>query len=99
MTDNNPAPAIDIHKLAVALTYDKDADPAPRIAAKGRGHIAEKIIALAQEHGIEIREDTDLAVLLAKLDLDTLIPVEAYAAVAEILAYVYETNDKMKRTS
>jgi len=84
-------------KLAVALGYDRKKDKAPHIAAKGKGYIAEQIIALAQEHGIEVREDADLAGLLSKLDIDMPIPLEAYAAVAEILAYVYKANDKAKR--
>lgn len=95
MTENKDTP-IDKNKLAVALTYDSEKDDAPRVAAKGKGYIAEQIIALAKEHGIEIREDTDLAALLSKLDIDTVIPLEAYAAVAEILSYIYKTNDKLK---
>lgn len=95
MVENSDTP-IDKKKLAVALTYERDNDPAPRVSAKGKGYIAEKIIALAQEHGVEVREDTDLVTMLSKLDIDTLIPLEAYAAVAEILSYVYKTNDALK---
>ena len=84
-------------KLAVALRYEQGKDEAPRVAAKGKGYIAEQIIALAKQHNIEIREDADLVMLLAKLDIDMPIPLEAYAAVAEILAYVYKANDQMKR--
>lgn len=87
----------DKNKLAVALAYERETDAAPRVAAKGKGHIAEAIIELAKQHNIEIRQDTDLATLLSKLDIDTPIPIEAYAAVAEILAYVYKANDKAKR--
>lgn len=94
--ENNDAP-FDKNKMAVALSYDQDTDTAPRIAAKGKGYIAEQIIALAKEHGVEIREDSDLALVLSKLDVDAVIPLEAYAAVAEILSYIYRTNDMMKR--
>ncbi|MDE3017153.1 MAG: EscU/YscU/HrcU family type III secretion system export apparatus switch protein [Pseudomonadota bacterium] len=87
----------DTDKLAVALVYAREKDNAPRVAAKGKGYIAQAIIELAQRHGIEVREDTDLAMLLSKFDIDAPIPLEAYAAVAEILAYVYKTNDRMKR--
>lgn len=87
----------DKDKLAVALEYRKGKDAAPRLSAKGKGHIAEQIIAIARQHGIEIRQDSDLAVMLGKLEIDAPIPLEAYAAVAEILAYVYKANDKMKR--
>lgn len=78
--------------LAVALSYDREGDDAPRLAAKGRGLLAEQIIALAREHHIEVRRDADLATLLSRLDIDMPIPLEAYAAVAEILAYVYKAN-------
>ena len=87
----------DKDKIAVALKYDRDNDSAPHLSAKGQGYIAQQIIELAKKHDIEIREDKDLALVLSKLDIDAPIPLEAYAAVAEILAYVYETNDKMKR--
>jgi flagellar biosynthesis protein len=83
-------------KLAVALAYDRANDAAPRVAAKGKGHMAEQILKLAEEHGVEIREDADLATLLSKLDIDAVIPLEAYAAVAEILSYIYKANDHMK---
>ncbi|MFW0777049.1 MAG: EscU/YscU/HrcU family type III secretion system export apparatus switch protein [Rickettsiales bacterium] len=86
----------DINKLAVALKYNQAKDDAPRLSAKGKGHLADQIIALAKEHNIEIRKDEDLALLLSKLDIDAPIPLEAYAAVAEILSYVYKANDKMK---
>ena len=86
----------DKHKLAVALTYEMERDDAPRVSAKGKGFMAEQIIELAKKHNIEIRKDTDLAVMLSKLDIDTPIPLEAYAAVAEILSYIYRANQKAK---
>ena len=87
----------DKNKIAVALAYDRENDPAPKVAAKGKGLMAEQILKLAQQHGVEIREDADLATLLSKLDIDAVIPLEAYAAVAEILSYIYKTNDQLKR--
>jgi flagellar biosynthesis protein len=69
-------------------------DPAPIVSAKGKGYIAEQIIALAREHGIEIRQDADLAKLLSAIEIDSPIPIEAYMAVAEILSYLYRTNQK-----
>lgn len=89
--------SFDKNKLAVALTYDRGHDDVPILSAKGKGLIAEAIIALAQKHGIEVRQDSDLVQLLSKLDIDMPIPMEAYAAVAEILAYVYKANDKARR--
>ncbi len=84
-------------RVAVALSYDQGKDPAPRIAASGRGPVAERIIALAAEHGIPVREDADLAALLGQLDLDSLIPTEAFVAVAEILSYIYRQNGRLKQ--
>ena len=80
--------------VAVALKYDDDKGPAPRITAKGRGVVAQQIIEVAKANGVEVRRDTDLAELLATLDVDSFIPVEAFAAVAEILAYVYRKNGR-----
>lgn len=96
MADSNQTP-FDKNKLAVALAYNREKDQAPRVAAKGKGAIAQAIIDMARQHGVEVREDSDLAGLLATLELDTPIPVEAYAAVAEILSYIYKMNDKAKR--
>lgn len=78
--------------LAVALQYDSANDSAPKISAKGKDLIAEQIIKIAQENGIEIHKDKDLAEILSVLELDSYIPIEAYAAVAEILAYAYKAN-------
>ncbi len=97
--ENEPSPEFDKNKLAVALTYDKDNDAAPRVSAKGKGYLAEQIIAIARASGVEVKQDTDLAALLSKLEIDTPIPLEAYAAVAEILTYIYRKNDSMKGAS
>lgn len=80
--------------VAVALRYDGADDDAPRVVAKGEGHVAEQIIALARERGIEIREDADLVSLLAAVRLDSPIPIEAYVAVAEILSYIYRRRGR-----
>lgn len=82
--------------VAVALKYERGKEPAPRVVAKGRGSIAEQIIRVAEEHGVTLYEDANLVEVLEKLDLDSLIPLEAYAAVAEILNYVYKANAKTK---
>ncbi len=83
---------VDRNKLAVALKYERDKDSAPILSAKGKGYMAQQIIELARNYNIEIREDRDLAQMLEKIDIDSPIPLEAYAAVAEILAYVYRAN-------
>ncbi len=94
---SNDGKVFDKNKLAVALQYERDVSSAPIVSAKGKGYIAQQIIDLARANNIEIREDKDLATMLEKLDINTPIPLEAYAAVAEILAYVYKANDKAKR--
>jgi flagellar biosynthesis protein len=79
-------------KTAVALKYDPGTTDAPRVVASGRGPIAEQIIAVAEAHGISVREDRDLAEILAAVEVDSQIPLEAWAAVAEILSYIYRAN-------
>ncbi|MBP5233603.1 MAG: EscU/YscU/HrcU family type III secretion system export apparatus switch protein [Planctomycetes bacterium] len=88
-------------QLAVALGYDVDKDAVPKILAKGAGKVAAKILELAKQNNIPIREDADLVQALAQLDLGEFIPAELYPAVAEVLAYVYRQNgrrlqDKLK---
>jgi flagellar biosynthesis protein len=82
----------DKQALAVALKYKPEGDNAPEVAASGRGKLAERILELAFAHDVKVREDADLAELLIALDVGDEIPVEAFAAVAEILAYVYRAN-------
>lgn len=93
-TDVVPEPekAADKTTVAVALKYDKEEDPAPRIVATGRGSVAEQILALAFANDVKVREDAELVEILSMLEIDSLIPLEAYAAVAEILSYVYRAN-------
>lgn len=78
--------------VAVALEYDPATDGAPKVVATGKGFVAQQILDFAFAHGIKVRTDPDLAEVLAAVELDTIIPVEAFMAVAEILAYVYRAN-------
>ena len=79
--------------VAVALSYVSDGDNgAPKVVASGRGWFAEKILEIAFANDVKVREDPDLAEMLAAVDLDSEIPVEAFIAVAEILRYVYAAN-------
>jgi len=77
--------------VAVALK-DSGTGDSPSVLATGRGHVAEQILELAFANGIKVREDADLVQILAALDVDSEIPVEALAAASEILAYVYAAN-------
>jgi flagellar biosynthesis protein len=93
MTHNPAAPRC----TAVALKYDAATANAPRVIAKGRGLVAEKIMALARAQGIPIREDPDLVQILTQIDLDQEIPPSLYRVVAELLAFVYRLNQSYQR--
>ena len=73
---------------AVAITYQSSAG-APKIVAKGRGLVAEQIIARAREHGVFVHESKELVALLMQVELDDHIPPTLYRAVAELLAWLY----------
>ncbi|MBP2303028.1 EscU/YscU/HrcU family type III secretion system export apparatus switch protein [Azospirillum picis] len=78
--------------VAVALKYELGTETLPRIVATGKGTVAEQILELAYANGVKVREDADLVEVLSAIEVDSDIPVEAIAAVAEILAHVYRAN-------
>ena len=78
--------------VAAALKFDPETGEIPAVVASGYGHVAERILDLAFAAGVKVRRDADLAEILAAVDLNTEIPPEAFAAVAEILSYIYELN-------
>ena len=82
-------------RKAVALRYRQQLEDAPRVVAKGKNHIAEKIIELAKKHGVHTYQDNQLVGLLMQLELDTEIPPELYQAVALVLAFVFRVQNKM----
>jgi flagellar biosynthesis protein len=84
-------------KKAAALRYAQSKDSAPRVVAKGRGKIAERIVALAKEHHVPLVEDHHLMQMLEALDVDTEIPAELYQAVAEVLVFVYRLNQDVRK--
>lgn len=75
-------------QAAVALAYHTG-HLAPRVVAKGRGLLAEAIIARARESGVYVHESAELVSLLMQVDLDEQIPPQLYRAVAELLAWLY----------
>ncbi len=81
-------------RVAAAIRYDPEKDAAPRVTAKGKGYVADRIIELAKAHDIPIKNDPGLAEILSRLDIDEQIPVEIYRAIAEILAFVYAMNSE-----
>ncbi|WIJ23689.1 EscU/YscU/HrcU family type III secretion system export apparatus switch protein [Devosia sp. RR2S18] len=78
--------------LAVALQYEKGSREAPRVVAKGRGLLAERIVALAQENDVVIEANPALAEALSGVELDDTIPVELYEAAAIVIGFVLRTS-------
>jgi len=74
---------------ATALRYEAGADGAPRVVARGAGHVASRILELARDSGVPVREDPLLTQALSRLELDAEIPEDLYAAVAEALVWAY----------
>lgn len=82
--------------IAVALQYEAG-DTAPQVTALGRGELAKRIIAVAEQHGVPLVQDADLAKALIKVPLGFDIPEELYSSVAVILAYLYRLEQAAKR--
>ena len=78
--------------IAVALQYD--GENAPKVTAKGKGDIADRIIELANEHDIPLHTDTDLVKVLSSIPLDDEIPRALYVAIAEVIAFAYLLGGK-----
>ena len=85
-------PKIYRRQKAVALSDREKSGTHPRVVASGEGGVAEQIIQLAWANDIKVREDADLVEILSAIDVESEIPIEAFAAVAEILSYVYRAN-------
>lgn len=91
MSKSEPMPQ---RRRAVALQYGAD-DAAPVVVASGMGYLAEKIVEVAQSHGVPVYEDDSLATILSQLNLGQEIPPELYQAIVEI--YVYFLNFDLNR--
>jgi len=89
MNSPKPSPL----REAVALAYGQT-DAAPRVVARGKGIIAEQIIAKAKEHGVYVHESVELVALLTQVDIDEHIPAQLYMAVAELLAWLYRLEQE-----
>ena len=81
-------------QLAVALHYDRTG--APRVVAKGKGTLGEKIIEVARAHHIPIEENEVLAGALSNVELGEEIPAELYKAVAEVLVFVLRLSGRVR---
>lgn len=84
--------------FAVALRYDPDRDNAPVVVAKGQDLVALRIVEIAEQHGIPMKEDRPLArALYASVKVGSEIPSEFYSALAVIMAWVFQLKKEMKR--
>jgi flagellar biosynthesis protein len=81
-------------RRAAALRYDKDKSSAPKVVAAGAGLIADRIVEIAREQGLPVREDPALAEALARLELEQEIPAELFVAVAEVLVWAYRLEPR-----
>ena len=84
-------------RQAVALKYDMEQDSAPKVVAKGRGHVAENILAAAQKNAVPVYQNKTLVNMLMALEIDREIPPELYRTIAEVMAYVYRIDKKAKK--
>jgi flagellar biosynthetic protein FlhB len=83
---------------AVALRYDPETMPAPKVIAKGARLLAERIIELAMMHHVPIVQNAPLAQALYKaVEVGGFIPIAFYHAVAEVLAYIYAISRARRR--
>ncbi|MBQ3434261.1 MAG: EscU/YscU/HrcU family type III secretion system export apparatus switch protein [Selenomonadaceae bacterium] len=91
--DERTAPtSVAPQKKAVALKYVAERDLAPKVIAKGRGHVAEHILETAQKNAVPVYQDKTLVNMLMALEIDREIPPELYKAIAEVMAYVYKMD-------
>jgi flagellar biosynthesis protein len=85
-------------KKAVALKYKRGEDRAPKVVAKGKGFIGEKIIQIAKEHNIPVKEDPVLVEALSGIEVNQEIPPQLYRAVAKILVFVYRKTKEIENS-
>ena len=85
---------------AVALKYTpSEGDDAPRVVAKGKGHIAERLKEIARQNDIRIHEDPELVRLLSAVEVESEIPYALFAAVAEVLALIYRADEDKRKAA
>ena len=90
--NNQQSTNIAPQRKAVALKYEAERDLAPKVIAKGRGHVAEHILETAQKNSVPVYQDKTLVNMLMALEIDREIPPELYRAIAEVMAYVYKMD-------
>ncbi|TFB23226.1 hypothetical protein E3U55_05255 [Filobacillus milosensis] len=83
-------------KEAIALRYDEEQDQAPKVVAKGQGLIAEEILERAENSNVPVYEDDALVQLMNEININEKIPEDLYQVVAEVFAFIYQTDKKYK---
>jgi len=86
----------DVRKKAAALSYDPTRDAAPRVTAQGKGKLAERIIESAKENRVPIQENAQLADALTRAEIGGYVSEDLYNVVAEVLAFVWRLEKKVK---
>jgi len=82
------------HTQAIALQWKPLQEASPKVKASGSGALADEILRIAKENNIPIREDKDLVQILSLLDIGESIPPQVHTAIAEILAFIYWSNQR-----
>lgn len=85
------------NKKAVSLKYNQEKNSTPVVTAVGKGKIAGEILEIATQNQIPVVEDRALVELLSKLNVNEVIPEELYEAVAEVFAFIYNTEQSIKQ--
>ena len=96
---NSKTPKKTKHTRAVALRYNTQKDFAPRIAARGEGLLAERILQRARDHDVAVYENERLVNELLQFELGTEIPPELYEIVAQILVFVEAVDEEKGQTT
>ena len=84
-------------KLPIAIALEYDEENAPNVNAKGTGELAQRIIEIAKENDVYLKEDAGLIQILAELELGDEIPESVYKAVAEVIAFAYIVKGKIPK--
>ncbi|MGY8870825.1 MAG: EscU/YscU/HrcU family type III secretion system export apparatus switch protein [Pseudomonadales bacterium] len=84
----------DKNASAIALKYNHGTATAPTVVAKGKGEIAQQILALANEHEIHVHQSPELLEVLIRLEIGEEIPEALYKAIAEVIAFAYKLKNK-----
>jgi flagellar biosynthesis protein len=95
MTQNS-ATHRDGPRRAIALRYERASEEAPRVVAHGQGLVAQTILDFARAHGVPVHQDADMVELLSACELGSEISPELYEVVAQLLAFLYRTNEHLR---